>query len=86
MTIEQILEEIREWIGDRRIPEKELEEYLTEKGFSGEEVSYIIWEMLKNKFSFMNDTVCYRGDYVAKMPPNQNPVSHEDLIKKYKGK
>lgn len=86
MDIHELLEEIREWLGDRRIPEKELEEYLAGRGFSSDEISYIIGEMLKNRFSFMNDKVCYKGDNVVKMLPNQNPVSHEDLIKKYKGK
>lgn len=84
--IEHLLEEIRDWLGNREVSEKELEDYLTEREFSSDDISYIKREMLKSGFSFMNDKVWYRGDYVAKMPPNQNPVSQEDLIKKYKGK
>lgn len=74
----KLLEEIREWLDGNVISEKALEEYLVEKGFSGDDISYIKGEMLKNKFSFMNNTVSYRGDNVVKLPRNQNPVSHEE--------
>ena len=84
--IEQLLEEIREWLGNRIVPEKEIEKYLTDRGFYGDEISYIKGEMLNSGFSFMNDKVWYRGDHVVPMPQNQNPMSQEDLIKKYKGK
>lgn len=82
--IERLLEEIRDWLGNMVVSEKELEDCLSEREFSSDEISYIKGEMLKSGFSFINDKVCYRGDYVVKMPPNQNPVSQEDLIKKCK--
>lgn len=84
--IEQLLEEIREWLGNRIVPEKELEKYFTDRGFFNDDISYIKREMLNSGFSFMNDKVRYRGDNVVPMPQNQNPMSQENLIKKYKGK
>lgn len=68
-----IIEQLKELLLGKYILVDELKKWLSAQGYDSELISAIISEMLRTPgFSFMNDTVTYRGaDYVAKMPPNQ---------------
>jgi len=73
MTIEEILIEIRDWLNGGVRQETELDSFLSAKGFYDFDIEYIKGQMLNNDFSLMNGTVKYRGGFIAKLPPNQNP-------------
>lgn len=69
--LQQTLEELKEELLGKFMTEDSLENYLRTKGFLNDELNYVKGEMLKQGFSFMKDTVTYRGDrFVATIPPN----------------
>lgn len=72
--MQDIIEQLKELLFGKCVMVDDLKKCLEAQGYDSEMINAIILEMLRVPgFSFMNDTVTYRGaDYVAKMPPNQS--------------
>lgn len=69
--LQQTIEELKEKLLGRFVTEESLEEFLKQKGFLEDEHNYVKGEMIKQGFSFLNDTVTCRGDgFVAPITPN----------------
>ena len=71
--IKQTIEELKEKLLNRIIPERDLDSYLLAKGVGQEFVDAVKFEMRRTPgFSFMNGNVTYRGEnFIEPMLPNQ---------------
>lgn len=89
--MEKIFEELRTWLGDRKVPTSEVKEHLKSQGLEDDFITDVLNSLHDYKFSRIisgeEDTVSYKGDTVEKLPPDMNPnrraltFSHEKRLK-----
>lgn len=82
-----LIEELKSLLYKKVATIDSLEDYLLRKGFSSDDLDYIEGGLSNVPgFLMMNNTITFRGEnFVAPIPPNQNPVNHEEIMKKYLG-